>query len=193
MLKTPVGDADADADAGGRRMHVSWKICDFGVSRLLSDDDSNNDADADTDADADGGGVYGTVTGGVGTSLYMAPEAILHDAATLKQHPFACDVYSYAILAWQVLTRDRPYVREQLHGPQPVAARDLKQRIAAGLRPYMASADEWPAGMAALVARCWAGEAGERPGFRAVLGELRGAEERFKQRQVQMQMQMQMQ
>ena len=38
--------------------------------------------------------------------LYMAPEMLLYDKATLTSHPYACDVYSYAILAWQVVVSD---------------------------------------------------------------------------------------
>ena len=34
----------------------------------------------------------------------MSPELILEEEDTLTAHPFASDVYSYAILAWEILT-----------------------------------------------------------------------------------------
>ena len=46
------------------------------------------------------------------------------DQAQLKSRPFACDVYSYAILAWQVLSGRRPYQR-QVHGMTPLQVLDL--------------------------------------------------------------------
>ena len=42
------------------------------------------------------------VRAGIGTPMYMAPEIIVGDQDALRAHPFACDIYSYAILAWEV-------------------------------------------------------------------------------------------
>jgi hypothetical protein len=39
----------------------------------------------------------------------MAPEIILNNnAAAMEAHPFACDAFSYGILAWQVLSGKGP-------------------------------------------------------------------------------------
>jgi hypothetical protein len=46
----------------------------------------------------------------------MAPEIILNNKPQLDAHPFACDVYSYAILAWQVLSGERPYRKDKAMG-----------------------------------------------------------------------------
>ena len=50
------------------------------------------------------------ITGGVGTGIYMSPEAIANDDAMLRAHPFASDVFSFGVLAWQILAGERPYV-----------------------------------------------------------------------------------
>jgi serine/threonine protein kinase len=49
------------------------------------------------------------MTGGIGTTFFMAPEVVTGAQQELAAHPFACDVYSYAILAWCILSGERPY------------------------------------------------------------------------------------
>ena len=66
-----------------------------------------------------------------------------NDQPQLRAFPFACDVYSYGILAWQVLTGAKPYA--ELRGAKGVGAGEALRRIAAGLRPAL------PARAAALL------------------------------------------
>lgn len=65
----------------------TYKVCDFGLSPLTH---------------AKGWG-RGRVTGrsGMVTSKWMAPEVITSEPEQLVAHPFARDVYSFAILAWE--------------------------------------------------------------------------------------------
>ena len=108
-------------------------------------------------------------------------QAITYDQHQLQAHPLACDVYSYAILAWQVLVGARPYTTNtECEGMSP---HQIKQLVVGGLRPAIpktvpsvagASSDSghnselqrpanesevWPAGYAELVSRCWAPQA----------------------------------
>jgi serine/threonine protein kinase len=60
---------------------IKPKITDFGISRILKDENSNSK------------------TKNVGTSFYIAPEVVLTNYYTLK-----CDVFSFSIIMYQVLT-----------------------------------------------------------------------------------------
>jgi serine/threonine protein kinase len=60
------------------------KLCDYGMSRTIATD--------------------GAMTGGAGTSQWMAPEVLNSDPYDEKS-----DVYSYGILRWEILTSDVPF------------------------------------------------------------------------------------
>ena len=142
----------------------TFKVCDFGLSRMLDGE----------------GGVQGergrSITGGMGTSKWMAPEVIVSDGLQLDAHPYASDVYSFAVLAWQVLAGEQPYAGfgGSLH--------QLKQEVMAGLRPEMPhNAEEWgwPEDALKMIESCWLREAGERPSFVEVSRKLSLMEAEF--------------
>jgi hypothetical protein len=142
-------------------------VCDFGVSRVL-----------DVGAGADEAPRDRSMTGGVGTGLFMSPEMISRGDA-LQSHPFACDVYSYALLAWQVLEGERPYVGAEAFSGMSI--HQIKQCVVDGARPEIPRAEgeggggdtvAWPAGLATLVERCWDGNAADRPSFNEVCAAL---------------------
>jgi serine/threonine protein kinase len=60
------------------------KVCDFGLSRLKSQDRS--------------------MTGNCGTVQWMAPEVLANQSYNEK-----ADVFSYGIICWELLTRQCPY------------------------------------------------------------------------------------
>lgn len=60
------------------------KICDFGVSRDLSM----------------------KMSGLVGSIQYTAPEVLINNENFYNE---MCDIYSFAIILWEVLSRKRPY------------------------------------------------------------------------------------
>ena len=107
------------------------------------------------------------ITGGVGTSIYMAPEVIISDKAAMTDFPFACDIFSYGVLAYQVLAGHRPYdnhptcVDKSIH--------QIKQLVVQGLRPVLPLDGSWPAGVAELVQRCWSEEPRDRPTFSDIM------------------------
>ena len=77
------------------------------------------------------------------------------------------DVYSFAMVAWEVLTRSLPFT-----GMNPVqiglAVREQK------LRPPLPA--DCPAGFGALLEDCWHDEPEMRHAFAAVLGKLQAIE-----------------
>ena len=76
------------------------KICDFGLSRLLSDDSS---ASVDTKSCPPG------------TLLYIAPELLASNAVP----DLPCDVYSFGLVMVELVTRSLPYAREVVsRGPK---------------------------------------------------------------------------
>jgi len=105
---------------------------------------------------APAGAGAGTLTGETGTYLWMAPEVI-------RSEPYGCpaDVWSFGILLWALVAgSDQPY--GYLTPMQ--AAMGVSRR---GHRPTMPSSA--PPGVAELIRACWAGDAGERPPFSAVI------------------------
>ena len=71
--------------------------------------------------------------------------------------------YSFAITAWEVLTRERPF-------PEMVPMQILMQVCMQGARPPVPDAPA-TSDVAELMTRCWAPEPSERPAF-AELAEL---------------------
>ena len=67
------------------------KISDFGTSRTIGD--------------------KSTKMTFVGTVAWMAPEVIRHELCSEK-----VDVWSYGVLLWELLTREKPYHVRQLLG-----------------------------------------------------------------------------
>ena len=117
-----------------------------------------------------------------GTPPYMSPELIEEDFATLESHPYACDVYAFAILAWEILTGDRAHSK-----PEGGMWR-LFLRVLKGERPEIpvASSSEasplawaWPPRVESMVCRCWAHAASTRPGFGEVVRILQDEQRAF--------------
>jgi serine/threonine protein kinase len=96
-----------------RSRKFTVKVADFGGSRFLQGVDG---ADAMT------------MTAGMGTPAYEAPECITGPGRTSK-YSNAVDVYSFALTAWSCVNRDTPFATE-LASPWV-----LRTKIAEGLRP----------------------------------------------------------
>eukprot|EP00727_Mastigamoeba_balamuthi_P010947 m51a1_g6475 putative adenylate guanylate cyclase (2810) ;mRNA; f:78846-93655 len=78
----------------------------------------------------------------IGTILWTAPE-VLDGAACTPQS----DVYSFGIIAWEIITREVPY---DDCNPHTVAMRVVKE----GLRPSL-ECGQFPSPIADLIAQCW--------------------------------------
>ena len=78
------------------------------------------------------------------------------------------DVYSYAMLLWQLCTGRRPY------GDVTGGTRAMAGIVWSGRRPTTADGPLMTRGAAALIQRCWDAAPEQRPAFRDVLREVAG-------------------
>jgi len=116
------------------------KVCDFGIARLEAN----------------------TMTTGAGSLQYMAPEVFVSGHYTEK-----ADVYSFAIVLWELVTRDVPYA----DCPTPYI---VMSQVRSGKRLTIPS--DIPPGYASLMEECWHQDPHSRPTFMkclSVLQELR--------------------
>ena len=109
-------------------------VADFGLSRVA---------------------VHGqTMTGGLGTFQWAAPEVLSHQRYSEK-----ADVYSFGIVLWECCARRLPY--DSMSGMQAALA-----VVGRGLRPKMPGSMPLP--LATLIQDCWAALAKQRPTMREV-------------------------
>eukprot|EP00099_Drosophila_melanogaster_P028670 NP_732554.1 Tak1-like 1 [Drosophila melanogaster] len=124
--------------------HEDLKICDFG----LATDMSNNKTDMQ------------------GTLRYMAPEAIKHLKYTAK-----CDVYSFGIMLWELMTRQLPYS----HLENPNSQYAIMKAISSGEKlPMEAVRSDCPEGIKQLMECCMDINPEKRPSMKEIekfLGE----------------------
>ena len=109
--------------------------------------------------------VYTQQTLNVGTTRWMAPELYKSNPLNFqkKQRAFKCDVYSYAITCFEILTGKIPFHNESMG--------ELKDKVMKGLRPELPST--CPRRLADLIKRCWHEDANRRPSFHEICIELR--------------------
>ena len=125
------------------------KICDFGVARLMKE-----------------GSHQFTMTGQIGTPIYMAPEIIVGNR---NRYGRGADVYSFGILMWSMWHRDIPY--KQLILSEGLDAFQLAQRVSRGLRPTDSMSEGTRADgpmsphVEALMKECWIHDPELRPSF----------------------------
>jgi len=118
---------------------LAAKIGDFGLSRRTEE-------------------IVTAVSALVGTLQYMAPEMLAAAAVGQSEYSAAVDVYSFAIILWQLLTCGAPFSTELARFGRV----GLLHRIAReGLRPEV---PRWvPPPLQALVRECWADAEHMRP------------------------------
>ena len=88
-------------DKGSKIEHVHVKVADFGLSKTKESSIR-----------------YSTPTFNTGTNRWMAPEVINlnvgEQGTTMKpKYPFKCDVYSFAMLCYEILTGYEPFYEER--------------------------------------------------------------------------------
>jgi serine/threonine protein kinase len=120
-------------------LHV--KIADFGLSRQMNTT------------------VMETYCG---TPATMAPEIVMQQPYSEK-----ADVFSFAIIMWEILTRKEPYEGRAGLGLAMAVANE-------GIRPPVPA--YCPAEWAALMTQSWAQDANERPSFEDILDRLSSLE-----------------
>lgn len=118
--------------------HWNMKICDFGLSAI-------NRAESIQDQ-----GVA------PGTPLWMSPEVLRGKPLNEK-----ADIYSFAIVCWEILTRKEPFENHDSYNNFVRAVCDDKERppIPEGTHPSLAS----------LMEACWHEDCDLRPAFSAIL------------------------
>jgi len=138
----------------------SVKLCDFGLSRLTT-----NDVE---------------MTQQVGTPAYMAPEmaGVGEDdededeevdeetGRGINRIGKPVDVYSYGILLWTLWTQKLPYSDLRVKNPF-----QLMVKVTSGFRPSVPN--EMPKVLADLMQKCWAGNPKKRPTFDEIIAEIR--------------------
>ena len=111
------------------------------------------------------------------TCYLQAPEMLANDKAQLERNPFAADVFSYGVLAWQVLTDQRPYVEDSaLTG---MNMHQIEHKVLEGHRPEIPSAEGWSMPMVALLRSCWAHKVEDRPTFKSVIRGVQALQSEF--------------
>jgi len=124
--------------------NVVVKLGDFGFARILEER---------------------SMTRGVGTKHWMAPEVIARTDYTEK-----ADIFSFAMAAFEVICRQVPF---EVLDPTSVA-----QAISRGERPEWPDPQDvmpnMPDGLLSMVEACWAQSPGDRPNIGQIKGEIEG-------------------
>ena len=120
--------------------NMTAQICDFGTSRPM----------IKTTAPSKVGGTY----------RWMAPEVA--DGDKINK---ACDVFSYAIVVWELIEHKIPF-----HNYRSDVKASLK--ILQGERPPITS-PEWPLYLIELIQVCWSADPHDRPNFFGILTSLK--------------------
>mmetsp|Transcript_5892 Transcript_5892/g.12222 ORF Transcript_5892/g.12222 Transcript_5892/m.12222 type:complete len:421 (-) Transcript_5892:236-1498(-) len=98
------------------------------------------------------------MTGETGSLRYMAPEV-----AKNAKYNHKADCYSWAVLAWQIMTKRTPY--------STMGVQDYHtQVVGKGFR--MAVPAQWPPGLGDLVKEAWDPDIRKRPNFSAIVARL---------------------
>ncbi len=92
----------------------------------------------------------------VGATQWRAPEVFEVDE-NREKYTKSADVYSFSMLCFEVLTGDVPFTGKPLG--------TLLQSIRDGVRPQLPDVDYCPQYLSALIKKCWATNAVERPQF----------------------------
>ncbi|CAM9764070.1 unnamed protein product [Ectocarpus sp. 12 AP-2014] len=121
------------------------KLLDFGLSKIVPLDSTEDDT-------------Y-EMTGEVGSYRYMAPELVKHEPYNVK-----VDIYSWAILSWEILAIDRPYSDMN-------ESSFVKRVVTGGERPRLHRS--WPDRLCKLLASAWHADHTRRPTASEVAAELR--------------------
>ena len=101
------------------------------------------------------------LTGGCGSCRFMAPEI-----ARYERYNESCDVYSFSILMWTILTLKTPYVNYNIQ--------EWYQNVVQGKeRPGFIDEIEISESMKKLMNQCWDDDIFSRPSFDFIDDELR--------------------
>jgi serine/threonine protein kinase len=150
LVKTLTGIPELEYKGG----YLSAKLADFGTSKTKISSTR-----------------FSEQTSNVGTTLWMAPEVFSIDSGAvvpglqLPAYPFKAEVYSFALVCYEILTGKRPFEGERM-------GELLKKRITIDrLRPELP--EQCPTRLASLIQRYREHDPRERPDFPEICRELR--------------------
>jgi serine/threonine protein kinase len=118
------------------------KVCDFGLSQMLADGEVARDQKS-----------------AKGTPLWMAPEVMMFRGFTEK-----CDIYSFGIVLWEILTRQEPF--KEFHSFKEFRDAICKRHV----RPPIPE-DTLPS-LRDLIERAWHPDPNQRPDFTYIVAAL---------------------
>lgn len=152
-------------------------MADFGTGRIAKHIQEGSNSDTTTtefpsavESASTGAERERTLSKGVGSLLWMAPEA-LRGARLRDNQGSALDVYSYAIVLWEIWTRARPWDEIKEEGVH--FAPRLTDLVNAGVRPQLPpNCRAAPDGYQVLMEKCWKGRPDLRPAFTSILQTL---------------------
>ena len=96
----------------------------------------------------------------LGTAAWMAPE--LFQQSDYSFYTNSVDVYSFAIVFWEIITRQQPY--------QGTSSFQIPVKVIEGSRPPIP--DDCPSEIAELIEQCWDQRANCRPSFKEITTRL---------------------
>jgi tRNA A-37 threonylcarbamoyl transferase component Bud32 len=135
---------------------VQAKVVDFGLSKTKESSTT-----------------YSNMTYNTGTFRWMAPEVInivagneksLGGSIELPKHKFKCDIYSFGMVCFEILTGEVPFICEKV-------PRNVKEKVLKGFRPEIP--DYCPSMLKSLIEKCWSQEPMERPSIGDVCSQLK--------------------
>eukprot|EP00035_Acanthoeca_spectabilis_P000686 m.74928 g.74928 ORF g.74928 m.74928 type:complete len:1145 (-) comp10359_c0_seq1:117-3551(-) len=112
-----------------------------------------------------------SLTQGIGSLLWMAPEA-LTGGRIAPEDVYAVDVYSFAIVLWEIWTRDEPWSELEVSNAQ--IWDELSALVISGGRPKLPPVHDpmVPDGYHTLMTDCWSSNVPARPSFNVIVAKL---------------------
>jgi serine/threonine protein kinase len=98
----------------------------------------------------------------LGTPHWMAPEVGANYLDQESYYDKRCDVYSYAILVWEIFHAKIPYQDSGMTDPMQI----VRAVVTHGKRPQLGRA--CPAPIATIISKCWDRDPAARPTFAEV-------------------------
>eukprot|EP00210_Caulerpa_lentillifera_P006887 g6584.t1 len=133
------------------------KIVDFGLHKVVDKWEREDARDED--------GFY-EMTGGTGAYIYMAPEAFMG-----QRYNHKVDVYSFAVVAWEVVHYQMLIVKYCTTGSAVEVKNYAKYVATESWRPKIATSI--PSPLADLISEMWQQDPNDRPEFEDIIPRLR--------------------
>eukprot|EP00940_MAST-03C_sp_MAST-3C-sp2_P001049 g1049.t1 len=144
---------------------VRCKVADFGLSKLVVAAARGEAAERPTKTAA--AVADPTMTAGLGTAPYMAPELLAHLKASSSRYDHKVDVYAFGIIMWETLSLSMPWAECKF-------SYEMFDAVKSGRRPAVTPAmrREAPDGYVRVMRGCWDAIPSNRPEFDEIFREI---------------------